>query len=80
MEGSDSITRDILIPLDTALGAYTFRTDVVDSASIAVPNNNPMVSLTVSPTEITDGVSVRLDAITSDNDRMGERGSFIHSK
>ena len=86
--GSASITRDFTIPVTTALGLYTFRTDVVDAASasdaawetVTVTNNNPTVSLTVSPTEITEGEMVTLTATADDSDGTVTRVSFIRGK
>ncbi len=86
--GSASIERDFTFPVTTALGTYTFRTEVVDAASasdaagetVTVTNNNPTVSLSVSATEITEGQSVTLKATVDDSDGMVVRVSFIRGK
>ena len=86
--GEASITRDFTIPVTTALGAYTFRTDVADAASasdaawetVTVTNNKPAVSLTVLPAEITLGEMVTLTATADDSDGMVTRVSIIRGK
>ncbi len=85
--GSASITRDFTIPVTTALGLYTFRTDVVDAASasdaawetVTVTNNNPTVSISASDTAINEGESVTVTATPSDSDGTIQSVDFIRN-
>ena len=83
-----SIVRDFTFLANTPLGAYTFRTKVVDADSasdtawgtVNVQNISPTVSLTVSSTEITLGQEVTLTATADDSDGSVTRVSFIRGK
>ncbi len=85
--GAASITRDFTIPVTTALGLYTFRTDVVDAASasdaawetVTVTNNNPTVSISASDTAINEGESVTVTATPIDSDGMIQSVDFIRN-
>ena len=87
-QGMDSIERPFTFPADTPLGAYTFRTEVVDATSrsaivwgtVIVTNIRPTVSFTVSDTEITEGESITLTAVVDDSDGVVKRVSFIRGK
>ena len=83
-----SIVRDFTFLANTPLGAYTFRTKVVDADSasdtawgtVTVTNIDPTVSFTVSPAEITLGQEVTLTATAADSDGSITRVSFIRGK
>ena len=85
---SDSISRNFNIPSSANTGAYTFRTEVVDTnsasdiawATVNVQNISPTVSLSVSPAEITLGQEVTLTATAADSDGTVTRVSFIRGK
>ena len=75
-DSDDSIERDFTFAVDTALGVYTFRTEVVDTHSasdiawttVTVQNSNPTVSITPSAATINEGGSVTVTATVSDVD------------
>ena len=82
---SDSIQRSFTIPVGTPLGAYTFRTEVVDTKSSSnikwkttnIINNKPSVSLSLSKTTITEGESITARATANDIDGTINRVSFF---
>ncbi len=77
--------RNFTFAVDTALGAYTFRTEVVDThsasdiawATVSVTNNNPTVSLSLSATAINEGNPVTATATANDVDGTIDRVSFF---
>ena len=82
---SDTLIRNFTVPIETPLGVYTFRTDVIDSDGnisrawipIIIENNEPTVRVSLSNTIIKEGDSVTATAIVSDIDGSIDRVSFF---